>query len=75
MTISPPTAGAAGAIISILAMNRGLIPPTINLGNLDPAITLDCVPNVARPATLNAVMSNAFGFGGTNASLVFRAMA
>ena len=67
-------AGAAEAIISILAMNRGLIPPTINLDNLDPAIALDCVPNVARPANISVVMSNSFGFGGTNASLVFRAM-
>jgi 3-oxoacyl-[acyl-carrier-protein] synthase II len=64
-------AGAAEAIVSIMAMNRGLIPPTINLDTIDPAITLDCVPHVARPAMLNAVMSNSFGFGGTNASLVF----
>ena len=67
-------AGAAEAIISILAMQRDLIPPTINLERIDPAITLDCVPNVARRATLQAVMSNSFGFGGTNASLVFRRM-
>ena len=65
-------AGSAEAIISILAMQRDLIPPTINLERIDPAVALDCVPNVARRASLQAVMSNSFGFGGTNASLVFR---
>lgn len=65
-------AGAAEAIISILAMQRGMIPPTINLDSIDPVIDLDCVPNVARSATLRTVMTNSFGFGGTNASLVFR---
>jgi len=65
-------AGSAEAIISILAMQRDRIPPTINLERMDPAIELDCVPNVARTASMDAVMSNSFGFGGTNASLVFR---
>ncbi len=65
-------AGAAEAIVSILAMQRDCIPPTINLEHMDPAIALDCVPNVARAASMDAVMSNSFGFGGTNASLVFR---
>ena len=67
-------AGSAEAIISILAMQHGIIPPTINLENIDPAIDLDCVPNVARVATCNTVMTNSFGFGGTNASLIFTAM-
>ena len=67
-------AGSAEAIISILAMQHGIIPPTINLENIDPAIDLDCVPNVARGATCNTVMTNSFGFGGTNASLIFTAM-
>ncbi|WP_164020683.1 beta-ketoacyl-ACP synthase II [Pyxidicoccus trucidator] len=65
-------AGAAEAVISILALTREVLPPTINLQRQDPRIALDCVPNTARPARLDAVMSNSFGFGGTNASLVFR---
>ena len=64
-------AGSAEAIISILALQRGVIPPTINLDTLDPAIDVDCVPNVARAATCQTVMTNSFGFGGTNASLIF----
>ncbi|MEP6832022.1 MAG: beta-ketoacyl-ACP synthase II [Gemmatimonas sp.] len=64
-------AGSAEAIISILAMQRGVIPPTINLDTIDPAIDVDCVPNVARPAICNTVMTNSFGFGGTNAALIF----
>lgn len=65
-------AGAAEAIISIMAMKSGTIPPTINLDRLDPAIDLDCVANVARRAELGTVMTNSFGFGGTNATLIFR---
>jgi 3-oxoacyl-[acyl-carrier-protein] synthase II len=68
-------AGAAEAIVSILAMERSLIPPTINLDRLDPAIDLDCVPNEARHAGFGTVMTNSFGFGGTNASLIFRKIA
>lgn len=64
-------AGAAEAVIAILAMTHGMIPPTINLQAQDPDIRIDCVPNVARKKPLSAVMSNAFGFGGTNATLVF----
>jgi 3-oxoacyl-[acyl-carrier-protein] synthase II len=65
-------AGAAEAVISVLALTRGVLPPTINLRNRDPLIHLDCVPNTAREARVDAVMSNSFGFGGTNVSLVFR---
>ncbi|MFP2960152.1 beta-ketoacyl-ACP synthase II [Myxococcus sp. 1LA] len=65
-------AGAAEAVISVLALTRGVLPPTINLERQDPRIHLDCVPNTARPARVDAVMSNSFGFGGTNVSLVFR---
>jgi len=64
--------GAAEAIVSILAMNRDLAPPTINVDRLDPDVDLDCVPHVARVMEAEAVMSNSFGFGGTNATLVFR---
>lgn len=64
-------AGSAEAVISILAMERGVLPPTINLEQRDPAIDIDCVPNVARAATCNTVMTNSFGFGGTNATLIF----
>ncbi|MBJ6762058.1 beta-ketoacyl-ACP synthase II [Myxococcaceae bacterium JPH2] len=65
-------AGAAEAVISILALTRGILPPTLNLERKDPRITLDCVPNVARAQQVDAVMSNSFGFGGTNVSLIFR---
>jgi 3-oxoacyl-[acyl-carrier-protein] synthase II len=68
------TLGAAGAIeslICILAMRDGVVPPTINLDNPDPECDLDYVPNVARKAELNYTLSNSFGFGGHNVSLVF----
>lgn len=65
-------AGAVEAIISILAMRDNMAPPTINLDNPDPACTLDYVPNKARPMAINVVLSNSFGFGGTNGSLIFR---
>ena len=68
-------AGAAEAIFSILAINNQVIPPTINLDNQDPACDLDYAPNEAREAKVNTVVSNSFGFGGTNGSLVFRAVA
>ena len=65
-------AGAVEAIFSVLALRDQVIPPTINLDNPDPQCDLDYVPNEAREATLNAVASNSFGFGGTNGTLVFR---
>jgi len=67
--------GAAGgieAIFSVLSMRDGVIPPTINLANQDPDCDLDYVPNVARQATVNVAMSNSFGFGGTNGTLIFK---
>ena len=67
--------GAAGAVeagISILALRHSAIPPTINYETPDPDCDLDYVPNTARSAPLRAVMTNAFGFGGHNSSLVFR---
>jgi 3-oxoacyl-[acyl-carrier-protein] synthase II len=65
-------AGAAEAVISVLALQRGILPPTINLQRKDPRITLDCIPHVAREQRVDAVMSNSFGFGGTNVALVFQ---
>ncbi|MBB3949518.1 beta-ketoacyl-ACP synthase [Aureimonas jatrophae] len=63
-------AGAIEAVISILAMREGVLPPTINYDQPDPAIPLDTVPHTARSADVSAVLSNSFGFGGQNVSLV-----
>jgi 3-oxoacyl-[acyl-carrier-protein] synthase II len=65
-------AGGVEAIFSILAMRDGVIPPTINLDHPDEACDLDFVPHTARDAKLDIVLSNSFGFGGTNGTLVFR---
>lgn len=64
-------AGAIEAVFSILAMRDSMIPPTINYTTPDPECDLDYVPNQARPAKVTSVMSNSFGFGGHNVSLVF----
>jgi len=67
--------GAAGgieAVFSILALHHGLLPPTINLDNPDPACDLDYVPNKARAVPIKTALSNSFGFGGVNACLIFR---
>jgi 3-oxoacyl-[acyl-carrier-protein] synthase II len=63
-------AGAIEAVFSFLTMAEGVIPPTINYDNPDPAIPLDVVPNVKREAQVASVLSNSFGFGGQNACLV-----
>jgi len=66
--------GAAGSIesvISIMALDAGVIPPTINYENPDEDCDLDYVPNIARECDIQAVMSNSFGFGGTNGALIF----
>ncbi len=65
-------AGAVEAIVAVLAIQHGILPPTINYENPDPDCDLDYVPNVARSAAIDVVMSNSLGFGGHNASLVFR---
>ncbi len=65
-------AGVVEAIFSILAIRDNVAPPTINLQNPDPACDLDFVPNVARQMKIDTVLSNSFGFGGTNGSLIFR---
>ena len=67
-------AGVVEAIFSILAIRDGILPPTINLENPDPECDLDYVPGAARPAQVQVALSNSFGFGGTNGSLVFRAL-
>jgi len=66
--------GGIEAVAAILAMEHGLVPPTINYSNPDPACDLDVVPNQARDSTLNVVLSNSFGFGGHNVCLAFRRM-
>jgi 3-oxoacyl-[acyl-carrier-protein] synthase II len=65
-------AGAVEAIFTALTMRDGIIPPTINYETPDPECDLDYVPNVARQAQVNIALSNSFGFGGVNATLVFR---
>jgi len=65
-------AGGVEAIFSVLAIERGIIPPTINLENPGEGCDLDYVPNVAREKRINVAMSNGFGFGGTNGTLVFK---
>ena len=65
-------AGAIEAIICILAINHGKIPPTLNLTHPDPECDLDYVPNKARPAEVTTAISNSFGFGGHNSVLIFR---
>jgi 3-oxoacyl-[acyl-carrier-protein] synthase II len=64
-------AGGVEAAFAVLAIERGVLPPTINYETPDPDCDLDYVPNEARPATLLAALSNSFGFGGTNATLIF----
>jgi 3-oxoacyl-[acyl-carrier-protein] synthase II len=63
--------GAVEAAICVLVIQKGIIPPTINLTHPDPECDLDCVPNVARQAKVSTALSNSFGFGGHNSALVF----
>ena len=65
--------GAIEAVFSLLTIQNGLLPPTINYANPDPEIPLDVVANVARPANVRTVLSNSFGFGGQNVSLILAA--
>ena len=64
-------AGGVEAVFAVLALHTGILPPTINCDHLDPECDLDYIPHRARRATIGAAMSNSFGFGGTNACLVF----
>ena len=65
-------AGAVEGVFSVLALERGMIPPTINYEIPDPECDLDYVPNQARQADIRIALSNSFGFGGTNACVIFR---
>jgi 3-oxoacyl-[acyl-carrier-protein] synthase II len=67
-------AGVVEAIFGVLAIQHQVVPPTINLENQDPECDLDYTPNVARDAKVKTVLSNSFGFGGTNGSLILRAI-
>ena len=66
-------AGGVEAVFTSLTIKNGIIPPTINYENPDPECDLDYVPNIARKAEVKTAMSSSFGFGGTNACLIFRA--
>ena len=65
-------AGGVEAVFTLMAMKTGVLPPTINLENPDPECDLDYIPNTAREVRVDAALSNSFGFGGTNAVLVFK---
>ncbi len=65
-------AGGVEAVFTVLAIRDQVAPPTINLENPDPECDLDYVPNTARAMKIDIAMSNSFGFGGTNGTLVFR---
>jgi 3-oxoacyl-[acyl-carrier-protein] synthase II len=65
-------AGGVEAVVTVLALHHGILPPTVNYDTPDPECDLDYVPNVARKAQVEAAISNGFGFGGTNATLAFR---
>jgi 3-oxoacyl-[acyl-carrier-protein] synthase II len=65
-------AGGVEAIFSVMALHTGIIPPTINLDEPGEGCDLDYVPNVAREKKIDVAVSNGFGFGGTNGTLVFR---
>lgn len=67
-------AGSVEAVVSVLALCRQIAPPTINLENADPDCDLDYVANAARKIQTSAVLTNSFGFGGTNASLLFKSI-
>jgi 3-oxoacyl-[acyl-carrier-protein] synthase II len=66
-------AGAVEAVFSILAIRDQIVPPTLNLDNPSVKTDLDLVPHVAKRREVKSVLSNSFGFGGTNASLIFTA--
>jgi 3-oxoacyl-[acyl-carrier-protein] synthase II len=65
-------AGGVEAVFSVLSLRDQVAPPTINIFNQDPQCDLDYVPNAARETKIDVVLSNSFGFGGTNGTLVFK---
>jgi 3-oxoacyl-(acyl-carrier-protein) synthase len=65
-------AGSLEAVATVLALTREVVPPTVHLRSPDPEVPFDCVPNTAREVSLPAAVSNSFGFGGQNVSLLFR---
>ncbi len=65
-------AAAIEAVFSIKALHHNFVPPTINIDNLDPECDLDVTPNTGKSKEIRVAMSNAFGFGGTNASIIFQ---
>jgi 3-oxoacyl-[acyl-carrier-protein] synthase II len=65
-------AGGIETVFTVLVLQHGILPPTINLDHPDPECDLDYVPNVARKAKVEYAMSNSFGFGGTNAALILK---
>src|SRR5437763_15235293 len=65
-------AGSLEAIATVLALEHGVVPPTANLATPDPDVPFDCVPRVSRAAPLTSAISNSFGFGGQNVTLLFR---
>ena len=67
-------AGGVEAIYSIMAIESGILPPTINYNTPDPECDLDYVANQAREAKVNVCLSNSFGFGGTNGTLIFKSL-
>ena len=64
-------AGSVEAVATILALQHELLPPTANLETVDPEVAFDCLPRTVRPARISAALSNSFGFGGQNVSLIF----
>jgi 3-oxoacyl-[acyl-carrier-protein] synthase II len=68
-------AGAVEAIFSVLAIRDNIAPPTLNLDNPSVETAIDLVAHTAKPREINTVLSNSFGFGGTNASLILRRLA